>query len=135
VPIILGRTQMCGKKSLPPRSMRPAESELITTDPKTVNTFYSPVPVLVCERDFRNFDSDTGWPSLWTPANIKDLKSLVYKAYGMQRIEIQYNNCGVHLGPVFEDGPRPMRKRYRINSASLELERRKNIHRRHNYDL
>ena len=109
--------------------------ELITTDPKTVNTFYSPVPVLVCERYFSNFDSDTGWPSLWTPANIKDLKSLVYKAYGMQRIEVQYNNSGVNLGPVFEDSPRPTGKRYRINSASLELEGRKNIHRSHNHDL
>jgi peptide methionine sulfoxide reductase MsrB len=77
--------------------------ELITTDPKTVNTFFRPVPVLVCERYFSNFDSDTkfdsgtGWPCLWAPAKMQDLKSLVYKTYGMQRIEVQYNNSGVTL--------------------------------------
>jgi peptide methionine sulfoxide reductase MsrB len=72
--------------------------ELITTDPKTVNTFFRPVPVLVCERYFSNFDSDTkfdsgtGWPCLWAPAKMQDLRSLVYKTYGMQSIEVQYNN-------------------------------------------
>jgi peptide methionine sulfoxide reductase MsrB len=115
--------------------------ELITTDPKTVNTFFRPVPVLVCERYFSNFDSDTkfdsgtGWPCLWAPAKMQDLRSLVYKTYGMQSIEVQYNNSGVNLGPVFEDGPPPTGKRYRINSASPELEGRKNIHRSHNHDL
>ncbi len=67
------------------------------------------------------FDAGCGWPSYFEPINGEVVERITDKTHGMVRVEVRCNNCGSHLGHVFEDGPEPTGERFCINSAAIDF--------------
>lgn len=68
------------------------------------------------------FHSSCGWPSFSKPADPAVVQYLEDKTFGMRRTEVRSRVGDIHLGHVFDDGPKESGgARYCINSASIQF--------------
>ena len=68
------------------------------------------------------FDAGCGWPSYSEALKAGIVERVIDRSHGMVRVEVRCQNCGAHLGHVFDDGPQPTGERFCINSASLSFD-------------
>ena len=68
------------------------------------------------------YDSGCGWPSFTKPIVPEVVTYVEDDSFNMIRTEVRSRSGNIHLGHVFDDGPKDKGgKRYCINSASIEF--------------
>ena len=66
----------------------------------------------------KKYESGSGWPSFFESLpNVFETKT--DNLIGYPRTEYHCKKCGGHHGHIFDDGPKPTRKRYCNNGACL----------------
>ncbi len=71
------------------------------------------------------FESGSGWPSFFAPADKESIAAQDDSSHGMKRIEVLCKRCGGHLGHIFDDEPEPTGLRFCVNSAALGFREKK----------
>ncbi|MGH4117298.1 peptide-methionine (R)-S-oxide reductase MsrB [Clostridium sp.] len=68
------------------------------------------------------YDSGCGWPSFTKPIVPEVVKLEEDKKFNMNRTEVRSRSGDIHLGHVFDDGPKDKGgNRYCINSAAIKF--------------